>query len=73
LGDTLIARKGGPAIADEAQARAQAVLAGQQSMDELDTWLRTDGHRRNPGTTADLVCATLFLAFVRGTLPACFP
>ncbi|MFK7767050.1 MAG: triphosphoribosyl-dephospho-CoA synthase [Mariniblastus sp.] len=29
---------------------------------ELDFWLRSDGHRRNPGTTADLVAATLFVA-----------
>ncbi|HQR41616.1 MAG TPA: triphosphoribosyl-dephospho-CoA synthase, partial [Gemmatales bacterium] len=73
LGDSLIARKCGPAMAGEAQVRAQAVLAGQQTMEELDAWLRADGHRRNPGTTADLLCATLFLALVRGTLLACFP
>jgi triphosphoribosyl-dephospho-CoA synthase len=28
---------------------------------ELDFWLRTDGHRRNPGTTADLIAAGLFV------------
>ena len=28
----------------------------------FDRWLRADGHRRNPGTTADLVAATLFAA-----------
>ena len=28
---------------------------------ELDYWLRSDGHRRNPGTTADLVAAGLFV------------
>lgn len=28
----------------------------------FDFWLRSDGHRRNPGTTADLMGATLFVA-----------
>jgi triphosphoribosyl-dephospho-CoA synthase len=73
LGDTLIARKCGTAVAEEAQRQAAEVLAGRQSIEELDAWLRADGHRRNPGTTADLVCATLFLAFLRGTLPNDFP
>ena len=35
---------------------------------ELDFWLRSDGHLRNPGTTADLVAATLFVALYNGTL-----
>ena len=29
---------------------------------DLDFWLRSDGHRRNPGTTADLIAAGLFAA-----------
>lgn len=29
---------------------------------ELDFWLRSDGHQRNPGTTADLIAASLFVA-----------
>ena len=33
----------------------QAVLA------DFDFWLRSDGHRRNPGTTADLIAAALFV------------
>jgi triphosphoribosyl-dephospho-CoA synthetase len=28
---------------------------------ELDGFLRSEGHRRNPGTTADLIAATLFV------------
>jgi triphosphoribosyl-dephospho-CoA synthase len=67
--DTLIARKCGPAVADESSNRARKVLeAGPlkspyaiQSLNELDRWLREDGHRRNPGTTADLVAAALFV------------
>jgi triphosphoribosyl-dephospho-CoA synthase len=30
---------------------------------EFDAWLRADGNRRNPGTTADLITACLFAAF----------
>jgi triphosphoribosyl-dephospho-CoA synthase len=68
--DTLIARKCGPEVATESARRAAHVLedgwpdtsAGLGSYRELDTWLRSDGHRRSPGTTADLVAATLFAA-----------
>ena len=35
---------------------------------DLDFWLRSDGHLRNPGTTADLIAATLFVALYNGTL-----
>jgi triphosphoribosyl-dephospho-CoA synthase len=69
--DTLIARKCGASVAAEASRRARDVLnAGWSSsveangpLNDLDTWLRADGNRRNPGTTADLVAATLFAAF----------
>jgi triphosphoribosyl-dephospho-CoA synthase len=68
--DTLVARKCGQEAASESAARAQNVLdqgwpetaAGTRALSELDAWLRADGHRRNPGTTADLVAATLFAA-----------
>lgn len=67
--DSLIARKCGAAVAREAADRAAAVLdvgepSGsdyQAAVAELDFWLRSDGHRRNPGTTADLVAAGLFV------------
>jgi triphosphoribosyl-dephospho-CoA synthase len=70
--DTLIARKCGPAIAEESARRARRMLAAGplvipdaiQRLNEFDAWLREDGHRRNPGTTADLVAASLF-AFLR--------
>lgn len=67
--DTLIARKLGPVAALEAQQRAQAALgtgppgseAYQAAAADLDFWLRADGHRRNPGATADLIGAALFV------------
>ncbi|MFC1759755.1 triphosphoribosyl-dephospho-CoA synthase [Planctomycetota bacterium] len=31
---------------------------------DLDFWLRSDGNRRNPGTTADLIAAGLFVALL---------
>src|SRR5262249_46117148 len=58
--DSLILRKCGPKVAEEASVRAVRVLEsglpGEQEYDEaladFDFWLRSDGHRRNPGTTA---------------------
>ena len=41
----------------------------QKELNEFDRWLRADGNRRNPGTTADLVAASLFAAFRRGGAP----
>jgi triphosphoribosyl-dephospho-CoA synthase len=66
--DSLIARKCGLGVATAAAARADAVLsAGQpgddgyeQAMADLDFWLRSD-RRRNPGTTADMIAAGLFV------------
>jgi triphosphoribosyl-dephospho-CoA synthase len=68
--DSLIARKCGLAVAQEASRCAALVLgagglrtsAGLGAIAEFDGWLRADGHRRNPGTTADLVAACLFVA-----------
>lgn len=74
--DTLIARKCGWDIAREASERAAKLfsLSGQGSplipdqLREFDKWLRADGHRRNPGTTADLVAAALFVALRDGLI-----
>ncbi|HWB07960.1 MAG TPA: triphosphoribosyl-dephospho-CoA synthase [Pirellulales bacterium] len=80
--DSLIARKCGPAVAERSAVLAAAALAAGQPGDEayhravadFDFWLRSDGHRRNPGTTADLVAAGLFAALLEGaiTLPVKF-
>jgi triphosphoribosyl-dephospho-CoA synthase len=66
--DSLIARKCGSDLAAKASALAGQVLSAGQPGDEayfealsdFDFWLRSDGHRRNPGTTADLIAAALF-------------
>lgn len=67
--DTLIARKNGDEIAQQSAVMAQRVIdAGppmkenyMQQLANLDFWLRCDGHKRNPGTTADLIAAGLFV------------
>jgi triphosphoribosyl-dephospho-CoA synthase len=68
-GDSLIERKCGPEIGRQAAAMAAGVLAAGspgddnylRALSEFDFWLRSDGHRRNPGTTADLIAAGLFV------------
>ncbi|MFP6737164.1 MAG: triphosphoribosyl-dephospho-CoA synthase [Planctomycetota bacterium] len=73
--DSLIARKCGPETARKAAAGAARVLEGgwpeagtEALFTELDTWLREDGNRRNPGTSADLVAGCLFLALRAGII-----
>jgi len=66
--DSHIARRCGEAETVEASRRAADVLAGRLNADEFDAWLREDGHRRNPGTTADLVTASLFAALREGII-----
>jgi triphosphoribosyl-dephospho-CoA synthase len=68
--DSLIARKRGLAVAEDVQRRVQHVLSlggldtpeGRRAGVELDAHLRSDGNKLNPGTTADLVAACLFVA-----------
>ena len=67
--DSLIARKCGLEIAKQSAGLAARVLAAgspesaayHSALAELDFWLRADGQRRNPGTTADLIAASLFV------------
>jgi triphosphoribosyl-dephospho-CoA synthase len=66
--DSLIVRKCGAATARETSELAQEVKEGRRTLEELDRFLRADGHRRNPGTTADLIAASLFVALERGVL-----
>lgn len=68
--DALIARKRGQAEADESARRARQVLEApsDERLAEFDAWLRAEGHSRNPGTTADLVTACLFVVLREGML-----
>lgn len=68
--DTLITRKCGLEVSKEASKRAmecidqtkELLTTDPVKLAAFDRWLRADGHRRNPGTTADMVAAILFAA-----------
>jgi triphosphoribosyl-dephospho-CoA synthase len=74
--DTLIARKRGAEAAARVSAGARDVVsaggvrtaAGREAVERFDASLRDPGNALNPGTTADLVTATLFVAVVEGML-----
>jgi triphosphoribosyl-dephospho-CoA synthase len=79
--DTLIVRKKGWDVARDISHRAQKVLdaggafseAGQQALKEFDAAVRDPKHRFNPGTTADLVAASLFVFLTQGDGLEYFP
>ncbi len=72
--DSLIARKAGSEAAAAVATRARAVLRagglhtarGQAAARRLDRDLRRDGNRLNPGASADLVTAALFVWLLSG-------
>jgi triphosphoribosyl-dephospho-CoA synthase len=72
--DTHIARKLGQAEAQAVSRRAEEVraaggtrsAAGRKALAALDAELRDPRNRRNPGTTADLTCAALFVVILEG-------
>ncbi len=74
--DTLIGRKKGMEAARDVSDRAGWILKcggvfdpkGQEAIGELDRFLRDERHTLNPGTTADLVAATLFAYLVEKDL-----
>jgi triphosphoribosyl-dephospho-CoA synthase len=74
--DTLIARKRGGEAAARVSAAARDVLgaggvrtaAGRRALRSFDASLREPGNALNPGTTADLVTATAFVALLEGML-----
>jgi triphosphoribosyl-dephospho-CoA synthase len=74
--DTLIARKRGSDAAERVSAGAARVLAaggvrsegGRAAVASFDASLRQGGNALNPGTTADLVTAVLFVALLEGVL-----
>jgi triphosphoribosyl-dephospho-CoA synthase len=67
--DTLIVRKCDVAKAREVSDAAASVLSCiksggdvyQAALADFDFWLRSDGNKLNPGATADLVAAALFV------------
>jgi triphosphoribosyl-dephospho-CoA synthase len=70
--DTLISRKNGEQTAHRISAAANEVLRqggvfsthGRDAVMEFDRELRDPDHRLNPGTTADLTTACIFLALL---------
>ena len=72
--DTHVVRRGGSALAEEVSRRARAVLdgggvrsaAGRRAIDAMDVALRDDRHTANPGTTADLTAAAIFVVLLAG-------
>ena len=74
--DTLVARKRGAGAARGVSEGAAEVLAaggvrdaaGRAALEAFDAGLRRDGNALNPGTTADLVTAVLFVALLEGGL-----
>lgn len=79
--DTLIARKNGASTAADVSRSAAGVLAaggsrsarGRALLADLAQRLGDDAHALNPGTTADLVAASLFVALTEGGLLADVP
>jgi triphosphoribosyl-dephospho-CoA synthase len=79
--DTLIVRKEGMAVAQEISRQAQQVLRtggafsqrGREALRAFDLSIRDEGHRLNPGTTADLIAASLFVFLIEGEAMEAFP
>ena len=76
--DSHIARKRGPDAATAVARRARAVLAaggvrqpaGREAIATLDRELRDERNTTNPGTTADLTGAAIYVALLEGGWPA---
>ena len=74
--DTHIARKLGAATAETISRRAREILAvggvrsvaGREALAAFDAELRDASNSRNPGTTADLTCAALFVVIIEDTM-----
>lgn len=79
--DTLIVRKEGLDTARAVSRQAAGVLeaggavsaAGREALAAFDRSIRDDEHRLNPGTTADLTTASIFVLLVDGGGLARFP
>lgn len=75
--DTHIIRRAGITVATDVSQRAQRVLdlggvrstAGRRAIDDMDTALRDAHNTANPGTTADLTAAAIFVLLLGGGWP----
>lgn len=74
--DALITRKNGQTIAEQVSQSARKVLErggifsaeGREEIHNFDLLVRDERHRLNPGTTADLVAAVLFVFLTEGDM-----
>jgi triphosphoribosyl-dephospho-CoA synthase len=72
--DTHVARRAGTARADEISRHARSVLAaggirtaaGRREIADMDAALADERHLANPGTTADLTAAAIFVFLLSG-------
>jgi triphosphoribosyl-dephospho-CoA synthase len=72
--DTHVARRGGAALAAEVSERARTALAsggvgsaaGRRAIEEMDRRMRDARNTANPGTTADLTAAAIFVVLLGG-------
>jgi triphosphoribosyl-dephospho-CoA synthase len=72
--DTHIARRSGPGLAADVMGRARQVLAaggvrseaGRRAIEDMDRGLRDARNSGNPGTTADLTAAAIFVVLLGG-------
>ena len=72
--DTHIARRSGAEMAVDVSRQARAILvsggvrsqAGKEAIERMDQALRDSRHLGNPGTTADLTTAAIFVALLDG-------
>lgn len=76
FGDSLIARKCGLPMSQVVKQKAQELLHSGwphrkdslAAFADFDAFLRADGHRRNPGTTADFIAAVIFAGLREGRI-----
>ena len=72
--DTHVARRAGSSRAEDVTRLAAAALAsgsvrsaaGRRTIADMDVRLREPGHLANPGTTADLTAAAIFVVLLEG-------
>jgi len=76
--DSHVARRGGAVLAADVSRRACSALAaggvraeeGRRAIADMDRALRDPQHLANPGTTADLTAAAIFVVLVDGVMRA---